>query len=150
MVGKLIFLSRFEIHKNMSDPELSFFMSKPGSNFFTAQVEGTGQIVGTAGCFKKTVVTAGGSETTTMNLTRLMVDPLFRKMGIAGQLLNAVKAHARDEGVDHVTIVTLSSNEPGVQFYDKVAEFVKETIVFGEPIFFMRYVHGLKLRHYTY
>lgn len=134
---------RYEIHKKMSDPELSYFTATAGSNFFTAHVERTGYVVGTAGCFK-------GVTGATMNLTRMMVDPLYRKMDVASQLLDAVKNHARSEGFHQVSIATLSSNEPGVVFYDKAAEFVKETVVFGEPIWLMRYIHGLKLRHYTY
>ena len=70
----------------MSDPELKFFTAKPGNCLYLAFIDG--RLVGTAGAHVE-------DEGTTMNLTRMIVDPNFRRLGIAKKLLEVIKKHTK-------------------------------------------------------
>lgn len=70
----------------MSDPELKFFTSKTGNCLYLALCNG--RVVGTAGAYVE-------EDGISMNLTRMIVDPDYRRLGIAKKLLEVIKKHTR-------------------------------------------------------
>ena len=70
----------------MSDLEMKFFTQKPGNCFYVALLEG--KVIGTAGAHL-------ADQGTTMNLTKMMVDTGYRRLGIAKKLLERIKKHTR-------------------------------------------------------
>lgn len=70
----------------MSDPEMEFFTQRPGNCLYLALING--KVVGTAGAHVE-------DQGTTMNLTRMIVDPHYRGLGIAKKLMEVIKKHTR-------------------------------------------------------
>ena len=70
----------------MSDPELTYFTQRPGNCMYVAILNG--KVVGTAGAHIE-------DEGRTMNLTRMIVDPNYRRLGIAKKLLYKILEHTK-------------------------------------------------------
>ena len=66
---------------NMSDRQMKFFTAKLGNCLYLALLDG--KVVGTAGAHIE-------DNGTTMNLTRMIVDPSYRRLGIAKKLLEVI------------------------------------------------------------
>lgn len=83
-------------------------LEKPGVTVFVARVDGVA--LGMAAL----VVADSGAE-----LKRMFVDDAARGQGLAGQLLDALEAHARDAGVTVIRLETGNRSDAAIALYEK-------------------------------
>jgi len=73
---------------------------------------------------------------TTSELRRMVVSPNFRRRGIAQKLIKRAIEHARERGVEHIYLTTLSYQAAAVKMYLKlnweVKKHYKPTILFDK------------------
>ncbi len=62
----------------------------------------------------------------------LMVDPAFRRRGIATQLLVEAKRWFREQGVKYFTVFAATTNEPALCFYQRCGLKPLHTTLIGE------------------
>jgi [ribosomal protein S18]-alanine N-acetyltransferase len=127
-----------------SQPELAFYMSRPGS--FTLVAEGEGSEAGTngssAGRILGFIVAEARRKTKTGHVITIDVVPETRRSGVGSALLGAAEEQLLQAGAAIVTLETAVNNTAAIRFYKQKRYFVEKTV----PAYYSNGLDALVMR----
>jgi N-acetylglutamate synthase-like GNAT family acetyltransferase len=100
---------------DMHDIVQNYLTGDKRNNFFVAEEEETGKILGCVGAIPSTEF----DPNEYMELVRMSVDPTSRGSGVGVKLLETFENWARSQGYKHVNLTTLDGMQAAVRFYSK-------------------------------
>jgi ribosomal protein S18 acetylase RimI-like enzyme len=113
----------WEIHVfngDMKDPANSFQGNHKNSNFWVAELIGSGAAPEVIGCI------GFHGQDDAGEMTRLSVDHRFRRLKIATKLVDTVLDWAQQRGIDRVELETTGYQQPAIRLYERYGFRIEE------------------------
>jgi ribosomal-protein-alanine N-acetyltransferase len=113
-----------------SQPELAFYMRRPGSFTLVAEADGPkpGTNGGSAGRILGFIVAEARRKGKTGHIITLDVVPETRRSGVGSALLHAAEEQLLRAGAAEVALETAVNNMAAIRFYKQKGYFVEKTV----------------------